>query len=309
MQWIGSDDYDLSENTTVFQSLTACLIRSSSPGQLRIRVSRAFALVRSFPTFSLLQRRKQPSCSESSTQSPFIIEPLSTPPPISPELQATAATPRPPYRRQTTPTAASIAPGKEDNATTPIENNYAQQGLSLLQTSLHEYPHKPIFARQLYIHALIYLLQGLPPLSEAEIASLRFALPPCLLVLSPTTHTSSDDKKDDEIQRDASTSEHDHATPPPSLLHRTLSTTVFFLLSLIRFLTPYIRHLLSTFRYYDREYNIHHRAFSCVVTVMRRVWDLTISNMDPGYLIWLVAEISTGAVEGWRQAMERNHMD
>lgn len=93
------------------------------------------------------------------------------------------------------------------------------------------------FARQAYIHALVYLLQGLPTnLGPEERLSIRTALP-AGVVPSPSSSYSSTE-------------------PAPSLLHRTLAFTIIQLFLLFQFLLPYIKYFVGVVYEYEREHKI-----------------------------------------------------
>ncbi|KAL8804223.1 MAG: hypothetical protein Q9182_002677 [Xanthomendoza sp. 2 TL-2023] len=275
-------------DATALKPSVVWLTRSRLSVQLRTRFSRASALVRSFPIFS-----------------PPRIEPTKSPrksPPASAGLGSTAATtPPPPYLELAVkPTTIPITPEQD-----AFDTKYARQGLSLLQTSLHEHSQNPSFARQLYIHALVYLLQGLPSLSQSDTLSLRSALPHSLFL--PTSSKDNDNKSDNDeeekYQTDTNPAKEPHKTPP-SFLHRALSTTVFLSIIFIHFLSPYLHSLLSTLKSYDHEYRIQQRTCNFCFSVARRVSEVLISTVDPQYLIWLAAEIATGVGDGWRRGVE-----
>ncbi|KAL8805455.1 MAG: hypothetical protein Q9200_005420 [Gallowayella weberi] len=277
------DDSKLLNGSTALKPSVVWFTRSRTSVQLRSRFSRASALFRSSLIFS-----------------PLRIEPTNSPrkpPPAPSGLKPTAATtPPPPYLElPVQPTAIPITPGEDT-----FDTKYARQGLSLLQTSLHEHSQNPTFARQLYIHALVYLLQGLPSLSKSDTASLRSALPHSL---SLSIYNNNENKSDNDNKEENQTAKKSHK-PPPSLLHRALSTTVFLLIIFIQFLSPYLHSLLSTLKSYDHEYRIQERTCNFCVSVARRVSEVLISIVDPQYLIWLAAEVATGVGDGWRRGVE-----
>ncbi|KAL8681841.1 MAG: hypothetical protein Q9186_002073 [Xanthomendoza sp. 1 TL-2023] len=280
------DDSNLPNDATAPKPSAVWFTRSSSSIQLRNRIIRATGLVRSLPIPSPLKMGK--------------------PPPTSPGLRPTAAiTPPPPYLElPTTPTSASIAPGEDT-----FDTKYAQQGLSLLQTSLHERSENPNFARQLYIHAVVYILQGLPTLSKSDIATLRSALPTSLFAPTASKHNDdneSDKDKDKENQTDEKTTQDTHQAPP-SLLHRALSTIVFLVIIFIQSLLPYLHHLLSTLQFYNHEYHIQERTCNFGFFVGRRVWEILISTVDPQNLIRLAAEVATAVGDGWRRGLGKQN--
>lgn len=91
-------------------------------------------------------------------------------------------------------------------------------------------------ARQLYIHSLTYLLRALPEdLTAEEEVSVRGALPMALL-----SHTEPPPRPASE----------------PSLLHRTLASTIVQLFILLQFVLPYLKYLLTAAYRYEREHKI-----------------------------------------------------
>ncbi|KAI4275078.1 MAG: hypothetical protein L6R38_005962 [Xanthoria sp. 2 TBL-2021] len=291
----------------------AWIFHSTSPLQLRSRLSKTYTLIQSSPNSPLPQKRR--SCPTDLWTGENTRTPASPSPNLKP---STAITPPPPYRNLLPPKAASLA--EEEADTTIFNPKYAQQSLFLLQTSLQEHAQDPTFARQLYIHAVVYLLQGLPPsssLSESEKTSVGSAVPQCLILPSASAYNVDDDesktttntgrKCDNDNANKTSSLNDDNQTPTPTttLLHRALLSTIVLIIIFIQFLSPYIHNLFSALRHYDREYNVQGRICSFLAAIARRVWDLLASAVDPQYLVWFAAEVSAGVAEGWRQGMRR----
>jgi hypothetical protein len=108
------------------------------------------------------------------------------------------------------------------------------------------------FARQVYLHALTYLLRALPPdLSTEEQLSIRGALPPGVV---------------EPLRLDVSTGYNarivPHPSDQPSLLHRTLASTIVQLFILFQFILPYLKYFLSAAYQYDREHKLSEKLFS-----------------------------------------------
>jgi hypothetical protein len=146
------------------------------------------------------------------------------------------------------------------------------------------------FARQLYIHALTYLLRGLPSdLTPEEQLSIHSALP-----LAIPLHSSASGSP---------------APPEPSLLHRTLASIIVQLFVFIQFLLPYIRWLVSTAYEYEREHKIGERVWregmekgkSGVETAA------TLLAMGDGRVgkaaMWVVEGVTGGVHEGLGEGM------
>ncbi|KAL8872711.1 MAG: hypothetical protein Q9174_001711, partial [Haloplaca sp. 1 TL-2023] len=149
---------------------------------------------------------------------------------------------------------------------------YAHQGLSLLQTSLNENPaddDTPLFTRQLYIHALIYLLQGLPSatLSDAEIAGLRDALPSVLL----------------RAENPEPESAHKNEQENKSKLRSFLATTSYILITILAFLTPCISLLVSKLGYWIRYYDLLTKALNVLGFVGRGIVNVIMGAVDPAW--------------------------
>ncbi|KAI4233555.1 MAG: hypothetical protein LQ349_004334 [Xanthoria aureola] len=298
----------------------AWIFHSTSPLQLRNRLSKAYTLIQSSPT------SPPPSKRISWPTDLWTGDSARIPAPQSPDSEpSTAATaPPPPYGNLLSPEAASL--DQEEVEATIFNPKYAQQSLVLLQSSLHQHAQDPTFARQLYIHAVVYLLQGLPPsssLSDSEKTSLGSALPRCLLLPSSSStlrHDNHDDEskpsgtsrksaQDSTANKTLSSPDDDDedenqtqpTTIPATLLHRALSSTILLLIICIHALTPHLLAFSAVLRHYDREYNIQARVWGFLAALARRVWDGLVATVDPHCLIWFAAEVSAGVAEGWRE--------
>ncbi|KAL8701735.1 MAG: hypothetical protein Q9201_004738 [Fulgogasparrea decipioides] len=280
----------LSSDSAIPAVSTSWFICGRSPLQLRSRLSKALALIRSFSVLFLYQKRKAPPCLED----PFVSGEPQTPQSATSFLKRTTHTPPPPYRNL--PISETSHPGSQENFSAGIDLKYAQQGLSLLQASLREVNKNPTFARRLYTTALTYLLQSLPNLSELEILNLKAALPYSIIPSEPGHGQPQSHCEKENI--------HSENIPTPSFLHRILSTTIFTCVLLAKFLLPYARYFFLTLGYYDHEYHIHQRLFSSFSTIIRSIWAFVVSAVDPEWLSWFVTEISKGVGDGWRMGMK-----
>ncbi|MCJ1258331.1 hypothetical protein MMC24_006164 [Lignoscripta atroalba] len=211
-----------------------------------------------------------------------------------------------PSSADSTPSAALCPQMRESE--TGTDWKYANQGLSLLETAVAEarYPlqtdNNRAFSRQLYIHALTYLLRGLPSeLSEEEATSLRTAIPPTLNLpyRAPTNNCCSAPSAS--------------KTPSnPSLLHRVLASGIVHLFLLLSFLLPYIKLLLRTAYHYERTHHICEKILSSSIDAADQVGKRSFSIMESvlragngklgeslaGMLAWWVEGISGGVHEG-----------
>ncbi|KAL8711390.1 MAG: hypothetical protein Q9220_004288 [cf. Caloplaca sp. 1 TL-2023] len=193
-----------------------------------------------------------------------------------------------------------------------FNTRYAHQGLGLLQTSLQETNQDPQFSRRVYIHALVYLLQGLQeatyPLSGSEAMDLRAALPPSINLTTSGTADSQASAGAEESERPRYLETTTSSPPQPqhhlSLLHRTFSLLAFTVVLLTTFLLPHIRALISTLAYYDKEYDIHTRLAGFAARCARSTWAFAIYTLDPEVMAWVVMEGTNGVQDGWRRAMD-----
>lgn len=143
-----------------------------------------------------------------------------------------------------------------------IQNTDCYSGLTLLSLAVEESSTisqdprfgNPSFSRQLYVHALTYLLRALPSdLTTEEQLSVRSALPsgvvePLRLELN---HAYAG------IQGQVAGGDHQ-----PSLLHRALASAIIQFFVLFQFIVPYLKSLLTAAYQYDREHKISERVFS-----------------------------------------------
>ncbi|KAL8674469.1 MAG: hypothetical protein Q9168_001134 [Polycauliona sp. 1 TL-2023] len=279
-------------------------LSSTSPLQVRKRLSRAYNLIPSSPTRTPPHNRKTCRTYPHEAQREWTKS-------SSPDLEPSPATTPPPSYLSLLRPKPEPQPQEEPDTTT-LNPKYAQQALFLLQSSLHEYAENPTFARQLYIHAAVYLLQGLPPassLSQPERLSLSSAVPKYLLppeIGSDDNNNASHNaaaRSSGETDENRATKKTPQHNDQPSLLHRAFSTFVTLAIIVIGFLTPYFQHLMTSLRYYDREYCIHERACQFLAATARRIWDSVVAAVDVQSLIWFAAEVSSGVAEGWKRGM------
>ncbi|KAG0649211.1 hypothetical protein D0Z07_4532, partial [Hyphodiscus hymeniophilus] len=188
-------------------------------------------------------------------------------------------------------------------STSGIGWKFANQGLNLLSltveesTTMSQDPRfgNPDFARQLYLHALTYLIRGLPSdLTTEEQFSVRSALP--IGVVDPLQL-----KMDTGIESSKAPRESD---AEPSLLHRTLASTIVQLFILFQFLLPYLKYLLSAAYQYEREHKISEKVLSqsieTVDTIGKRSLSITgaIYGMGDGKVGQIITHAASWIVEG-----------
>lgn len=175
------------------------------------------------------------------------------------------------------------------------------KGLALLETAVSESqcPHlkNQGFSRQLYIHALTYLLQGLPSnLTNQETLTIQNALPPSLQIPShpPLQYRQPEQE--------------------PSLLHRIVASSILRLFLLVHLLLPHIKLLLRNAYEYERT---HHASEKLLAVGMETVDRFCRKGIDVcgklgngrmgellgGSVAWWVEGFSGGVAEGVGEGM------
>lgn len=163
----------------------------------------------------------------------------------------------------------------------------------------------PGLARQLYIHALTYLLRALPSdLTTEEQLSVRIALPTGVvepLRLEIATEQISTSRTQE----------------PPSILHRTLATTIIQLFILFQLVLPYVKFFLQAAYKYEREHKISEKLLSqsieTVDSIGKRGISLTgaiygmgdgkVGQAITGTAAWFVEGVTGGIHEGVGEGM------
>jgi len=198
---------------------------------------------------------------------------------------------------------------------TGIQWKFASQGSSLLTLSAQESasssPNTSL-SRQLYIHSLTYLLQGLPEtLTPEETTSLRAALP-AELILQEQQHRQSLSGREGNTVRRRDIQEQ------PTILHRLISTATIQIFILLALVLPYVRLFVQTAYRYEREHHISERLFSHTLTsadaIGKRAFTIgqavcSINDGRVGELVeevlgWWIKGITGGIHEGVGEGME-----
>ena len=150
------------------------------------------------------------------------------------------------------------------------------------------------FARQLYIHAITYLLRALPTdLTTEEQLSIRSSLPsgvvePFRLEVNPEYNSPAQSAENNQ----------------PSLLHRTLASTIIQIFIFFQFILPYLKYLLHSAYQYDREHKISEKVLSqgieAVDIIGKQGLTLTgaIYGMGDGKVGQMITETVAWFVEG-----------
>jgi hypothetical protein len=194
-----------------------------------------------------------------------------------------------------------------------ISWKFASQGLSLLSLCFNESSQltssltsrsssaaSASFARQLYVHAVSYLLRGLPTdLTPEESVAVRSSLPEGVVgplrleVVGGEGGLFSDTRKQQ----------------PPSVLHRTIASTVVQVFLLVQFLLPYLKVLLQGAYDFERKNHISEKVLA---TSVNTVDGLGKFGVNSGLLLgvaqcvaWVTEGVSGGIQDGLGEGMKR----
>lgn len=195
------------------------------------------------------------------------------------------------------------------------------KGLSLLTLSAQEsgsLTPDTTFSCRLYVHALTYLLRGLPsPLSQEEELSLSAAIP--LPLAQDTVHLAVAKHSPTATSSSDSSTQPSSAQPSePTILHRLTASLILHLFLFLSFLWPHIQLFASAAHRYEREHHISERLLANALTtadvVTRRtvaathalcaVKDGKVGEMLSEVAMWWAQGISSGVYEGVVEGME-----
>ncbi|KAI9833777.1 MAG: hypothetical protein M1819_003510 [Sarea resinae] len=154
---------------------------------------------------------------------------------------------------------------------TGIVWKYANQGSNLLRLSVEESSSISVlddrnaaFGRQLYLHALTYLLRGLPTdLSVEEQSTLQRAVPLC--VFKSIKSGNSDQ------QLAVPSAQSKDRFDQPSLIHRILASIIVQLFILFQCILPYLKLLARSVYSYDRDHQVSERLVAAGADTMDKV--------------------------------------
>ncbi|KAF2149516.1 hypothetical protein K461DRAFT_203071, partial [Myriangium duriaei CBS 260.36] len=198
-----------------------------------------------------------------------------------------------------------------------IHWKYANQGISLLTLSASESTpagSSSPFARQLYVHALTYLLRALPSsLTDEEQSSLAAALPASLA--STTSGYGSQCDSIDEFPEYAE----DGYTPPPqrTLLYRIAAQVTVQAFVLLSVLIPWIQYLLSHAFRINKQHHLTERFFATslntatlvsgtLTSLFTTIWALQdgrLARLLESLASWLITSLSAGVYDGVGEGM------
>ena len=196
-------------------------------------------------------------------------------------------------------------------------------GLSLLVRSFQESSiltnasdhSSRFFSRQLYVHALTYLLRGLPDdLSSEEQMSICSALPKPIIqsaqvAVRPSGVTQQNLSYDKFMSRDCNIQ--------PSILHRILATCIIQTFLLLQLLLPYVRLLAYSAYRFERENRLSERMFSSTINTIDEIgkrslrYTDAVCKLNDGrvgdaltvFVSWWIREIAGGVHEGLIEGM------
>lgn len=164
-----------------------------------------------------------------------------------------------------------------------------------------------VIGRSLYIHALTYLLRGLPPdLSLEEQLSIRAALPRGI------NTPLNIEVNEQQLASNPTPDNTSQSTSSPSILHRILATGIVYLFFFFHFILPYIKLWIKSAYQYDREHHITERLVSSGISTADGVAKTSIeiygavSKMGDGKVgqamdsaaAWCIAGVTGGIHEG-----------
>ncbi|KAF2262717.1 hypothetical protein CC78DRAFT_561149 [Lojkania enalia] len=166
----------------------------------------------------------------------------------------------------------SLPPFPLTESETGISWRYANQGISLMTQAYQESnalardaaDASAVLTRQLYIHAITYLLRGLPSdLSQEETLSLQAAIPECILELQNDTaaHAIITLPQNTSLAQDSKVQN-------PSILHQITATIVFHTFVMIQFLLPYIKVFAGHVYQWEQEHRVTRRIFNTSISTM-----------------------------------------
>ncbi|EPE30937.1 hypothetical protein GLAREA_03904 [Glarea lozoyensis ATCC 20868] len=199
------------------------------------------------------------------------------------------------------PPLVHVEPG---DSRTGIAWKFANQGLSLLGLAVEEcctisrdgeFGNSDL-ARQLYMHALTYLLRALPSdLNEEERSSLRSSLPHRVVEpLEMNTSTHFTDRSQSNV----------NIPSQPSFIHRTLASTIIQIFLFFQLILPYVKNFLQAAYRYDREHKVSEKVLTHSISTIDEFGKQTLAfttaiyGIGDGKLGRIITETAVWVVEG-----------
>jgi hypothetical protein len=214
------------------------------------------------------------------------------------------------------PSLTSLAPSQQlqpSESESGIIWKFATQGASLLSLSLSESSSPsasnadPTLARQLYIHALTYLIRGLPTdLSPEEHLSVRASLPsgvvqPINVSLTQNQHlhiTNGAAAQQTEGGQRQRGRQRDH----PSVLHRMLAAVVLWSFHIFQLMLPFLKGALKEAYLYERKWRISEKVVGRGLDVVDGLGNGKVGKLFGEMVMWgvegVVGGVGEGVVEG-----------
>ena len=195
-------------------------------------------------------------------------------------------------------------------------------GLSLLMRSFQESSgvagaidsSSRFFSRQLYIHALTYLLRGLPEdLTSEEQVSICSALPKSVNKSNQIVMYSSTTQSQSNGERPLTQAYSIH----PSVLHRILANCIVQTFLLIQLILPYLRLMAYSAYRFERKNRVSERLFSSTINTIDEIGKRSLRYTDAvcklndgrvgealtDFAGWWIREIAGGVHEGLVEGM------
>ena len=170
------------------------------------------------------------------------------------------------------------------------------------------------FSRQLYIHALTYLLRGLPQdLTSEEQMSICSALPSAVVKSDQVTTSTWATEK----QKSGERQETNIYSVQPSVLHRILASCIIQTFLLIHLILPYLRLMAYSAYQFERKNRVSERLFSSTINTIDEIGKRSLNYTDAvcklndgrvgealtEFAGWWIREIAGGVHEGLVEGM------
>ena len=163
------------------------------------------------------------------------------------------------WRGERPPLSGALTSPRVAETKTGVAWRFANQGLNLLGLAVEESAslsastnsQDATLGRHLYIHALTYLLRGLPTdLSPEEQLTVRASLP------SGVAEPLRLEVQDQQLLIGPGAESDTASTPPPSMLHRAVASSIVQIFVFFQFLLPYLKLLLFNIYTYERTHHV-----------------------------------------------------
>jgi hypothetical protein len=173
----------------------------------------------------------------------------------------------------------------------------------------------PLFCRDLFIHALTYLLRALPDdLNQTELLSIQTSLPTPIV----------DSIEASVVQKDivpyhgpGEVEEREPSSPPPSIIHRAVAAVIIQFFLLVQFILPYVKVFIASVYRYERQHRISERVFSMSIDTIDGIGKRSLMIADRvcamndgkvgqainNFTIWWITSVTGGIHQGIKQGV------